>query len=49
MCCSSDRQMKGSEDGLTIVGAIRHSNPKAVRLPLSAFPQMTAAAHAILL
>jgi DNA-binding response OmpR family regulator len=45
----SDLHMPGLGDGLTVVSAMRHSNPKAVTLLLSAFPQMTAAANAILL
>lgn len=45
----SDLHMPGAGDGLTVVSAMRHSNPKAVTLLLSAFPQMTAAANAILL
>jgi len=45
----SDLHMPGPGDGLTVVSAMRHSNPKAVTLLLSAFPQMTAAANAILL
>ena len=45
----SDLHMPGHGDGLTVVSAMRHSNPKAVTLLLSAFPQMTAAANAIVL
>ncbi len=45
----SDLHMPGPGDGLTVVSAMRHSNPKAVTLLLSAFPAMTAAANAILL
>jgi ActR/RegA family two-component response regulator len=45
----SDLHMPGPGDGLTVVSAMRHANPKAVTLLLSAFPQMTAAANAILL
>jgi CheY-like chemotaxis protein len=45
----SDLHMPGAGDGLTVVSAMRHANPKAVTLLLSAFPEMTAAAHAILL
>ena len=40
--------MPGAGDGLTVVSAMRHANPKAVTLLLSAFPEMTAAAQAIL-
>jgi len=45
----SDLHMPGAGDGLTVVSAMRHANPKAVTILLSAFPEMTAAAHAILL
>lgn len=45
----SDLHMPGAGDGLTVVSAMRHANPKAVMMLLSAFPQMTAAAQAILL
>jgi CheY-like chemotaxis protein len=44
----SDLHMPGAGDGLTVVGAMRHANPKAVTMLLSAFPEMDAAAHAIL-
>jgi len=44
----SDLHMPGAGDGLTVVGAMRHSNPKAVTILLSAFPEMEAAARAIL-
>jgi CheY-like chemotaxis protein len=44
----SDLHMPGAGDGLTVVGAMRHSNPKAVTILLSAFPEMGAAARAIL-
>jgi CheY-like chemotaxis protein len=44
----SDLHMPGAGDGLTVVSAMRHSNPGAVTLLLSAFPEMTAAAAAIL-
>jgi DNA-binding response OmpR family regulator len=43
----SDLHMPGA--GLTVVSAMRHANPKAVTILLSAFPEMNAAAHAILL
>ena len=36
----SDLQMPGAGDGLTIVSAMRHSNPKAVTMLLSDFPEM---------
>jgi len=45
----SDLHMPGAGDGLTVVSAMRHSNPKAVTLILSAFPEMDAASHAIML
>src|ERR1700690_2600649 len=44
----SDLHMPGAGDGLTIVSAMRHSNPKAVTMLLSAFPEMDAAARALL-
>ena len=44
----SDLHMPGKGDGLTVVSAMRHANPKAVTILLSAFPEMEAAAHAIL-
>jgi DNA-binding response OmpR family regulator len=45
----SDLHMPGAGDGLTVISAMRHANPKAVTLLLSAFPEMNAAANAILL
>ena len=45
----SDLHMPGAGDGLTVVSAIRHANPDAVTLLLSAFPEMSAAANAILM
>ena len=45
----SDLHTPGAGDGLTVVSAMRHANPKAVTMLLSAFPEMNAAAHAILL
>jgi len=45
----SDLHMPGPGDGLTVVSAMRHANPRAVTLLLSAFPEMDVAAHAILL
>jgi len=45
----TDLHMPGAGDGLTVVSAMRHANPKAVTLLLSAFPEMAAAAQAILL
>jgi CheY-like chemotaxis protein len=44
----TDLHMPGAGDGLTVVSAMRHSNPKAVALLLSAFPEMSAAVQAIL-
>src|SRR6201996_3327812 len=44
----SDLHMPGAGDGLTVVSAMRHVNPKAVTLLLSAYPEMTAAVAAIL-
>ena len=45
----SDLHMPGAGDGLTVVSAMRHANPQAVTILLSAFPEMDAAAQAILL
>jgi len=45
----SDLHMPGAGDGLTVVSAMRHANPSAVTLLLSAFPEMSAAANAILM
>lgn len=44
----SDLHMPGAGDGLTVISAMRHVNPAAVTLLLSAFPEMTAATEAIL-
>jgi len=44
----TDLHMPGAGDGLTVVSAMRHSNPRAVTMVLSAFPEMEAAARAIL-
>src|SRR5882724_7883591 len=44
----SDLHMPGAGDGLTVVSAMRHANPRAATLLLSAFPEMTAAVAAIL-
>src|ERR1700689_5549317 len=44
----SDLHMPGAGDRLTVVSAMRHANPAAVTLLLSAFPEMNAAAQAIL-
>jgi len=45
----SDLHMPGAGDGLTVVSAMRHANPEAVTLLLSAFPEMSEAANAILM
>jgi len=45
----SDLHMPNAGDGLTVVSAMRHASPRAVTLLLSAFPEMGAAALAILL
>jgi DNA-binding NtrC family response regulator len=45
----SDLHMPGAGDGLTLVSAMRHANPNAVTMLLSAFPEMDAASHAIML
>jgi CheY-like chemotaxis protein len=45
----SDLHMPGAGDGLTVVSAMRHANPKAVTMLLSAFPEMKAAAQAIVM
>jgi CheY-like chemotaxis protein len=45
----SDLHMPGAGDGLTVVSAMRHANPSAVTLLLSAFPRMEAATQALLL
>jgi CheY-like chemotaxis protein len=41
--------MPNAGDGLTVVSAMRHSNPDAVTLLHTSFPEMDAAARAILL
>ena len=45
----SDLHMPGAGDGLTVVSAMRHSNPTAVTMLFTAFPAMAAATNAILL
>jgi ActR/RegA family two-component response regulator len=45
----SDLHMPGAGDGLTVVSAMRHANPKAVTILLSSFPEMSAATQAILM
>jgi CheY-like chemotaxis protein len=44
----SDLHMPYPGDGLTVVSAMRHANPKAVTLILSSYPAMKEAAEAIL-
>jgi len=44
----SDLQMPHDGDGLTVVSAMRHSNPNAVTFILSGYPRMDHAAKAIL-
>lgn len=44
----SDLHMPGAGDGLIVVGAMRHANPKAVTLILSANPDMAKATAALL-
>src|ERR1035437_11110244 len=44
----TDLHMPQPGDGLTVVSAMRHSNPKAVTLIFSAYPEMSRAAEAIL-
>jgi CheY-like chemotaxis protein len=45
----SDLHMPGAGDGLTVISAMRHANPRAVTLLLSAYPQLAAATQAIVL
>jgi CheY-like chemotaxis protein len=44
----SDLHMPGAADGLTVIGAMRHLNPKAIAILLTSFPEMDVAAQAIL-
>ncbi len=44
----SDLHMPGAGDGLIVVGAMRHANPKAVTLILSANPDMAKASASLL-
>jgi DNA-binding response OmpR family regulator len=44
----SDLHMPNEGDGLTVVSAMRHSNPKAVTIIFSAHPEMKKAAAAIM-
>jgi ActR/RegA family two-component response regulator len=43
----SDLHMPHPGDGLTVIGAMRHANPDAVTVLLTGFPEMEAAAKAI--
>lgn len=45
----TDLHISKARDGLMLVNALRHANPSAVTLLLSAFPQLEAPAQAILL
>jgi CheY-like chemotaxis protein len=45
----SDLHMPGPGDGLTVVSAMRHANPRAVTLVFTGYPEMHAALDAILL
>jgi CheY-like chemotaxis protein len=44
----SDLHMPAPGDGLTVIGAMRHSQPQAVTILISAFPAMAEATRAIL-
>jgi DNA-binding NtrC family response regulator len=44
----SDLHIPGAADGLTVISAMRHVNPKTIALLLTGFPEMDAAAKAIL-
>jgi DNA-binding response OmpR family regulator len=44
----TDLHMPSAGDGLTVVSAMRHTNPKAVTIIFSAYPEMKRAAAAIL-
>jgi CheY-like chemotaxis protein len=44
----TDLHMPGAGDGLTVVSAMRHANPRAVTILLSSFPEMRSATQAIL-
>ena len=44
----SDLHLPGAGDGLTVAGAMRQANPRAVTIILSAYPDMRKAATAIL-
>src|ERR1700728_5426691 len=44
----SDLHMPGAADGLTVISAMRHLNPKGIAILLTGFPEMDVAAQAIL-
>jgi CheY-like chemotaxis protein len=44
----SDLHMPGAADGLTVISAMRHLNPKAIAILLTSFPEMDIAAQTIL-
>jgi CheY-like chemotaxis protein len=44
----SDLHMPGAADGLTVISAMRHVNPKTISLLLTSFPKLDVAAKAIL-
>src|ERR1700735_2927475 len=44
----TDLHMPSHGDGLTVVSAMRHTNPEAVTIIFSAYPEMKRAAAAIL-
>ncbi len=44
----SDLHMPGAADGLTVISAMRHLNPKAISVLLTSFPDMDLAAQSIL-
>jgi DNA-binding NarL/FixJ family response regulator len=44
----SDLHMPGAGDGLVVTGAMRHANPRAITLVLSANPDMVKATRAVL-
>jgi CheY-like chemotaxis protein len=44
----SDLHMPGAADGLTVISAMRHLNPKAIAVLLTSFPEMDLAAQTIL-
>jgi CheY-like chemotaxis protein len=44
----TDLHMPGAGDGLTVISAMRHANPHAVTILISANPQLAAAVQAIL-